>query len=81
MTVEKIETAESKLVAKLGGLYVTDVWTTINKVNLGPSKEFAQCEFTDEELQWLQNNVYGIKFVKIKVTIEEVESPYEELIF
>ena len=73
-------TETNKFIAKLCGLYVTDVWPNINKVNLGSKRSDADEELDAHDIKWLKENVEGIKFIKIIVTVEEIEQTVDEII-
>jgi hypothetical protein len=68
--------------AKLGNLYVEDVYISFGDVRFCSDKQDADNYLTGEEIKWLKANVPGIKFVKIKVTVEEIEADeIDELLF
>jgi hypothetical protein len=59
--------------AKLGDLFVEDVWAHIDVVKF--SKKLAEADdmLDSSQVKWLIDNVPGIRLFKVKLIIEENE--------
>lgn len=79
-SVEMAMSNNMECYAMVGGLYVSNVALAYKKVSLAKDYRDAMDLCGLEHVEWLLNNVEGVKFFKIQVQAQSVPLTEEEVL-
>lgn len=79
-SVEMVMSNNIDCYAMVGGLYVSNIALAYNKVTLAKDYRDAMDLCGLEHVEWLHENVEGVKFFKIQVQAQSVPVKVEEVL-